>query len=126
MTTAVLLSTECVNDWHDDCRIGGCACDCHSGAVPATPNPPAPRPRLSASRERVYAAIVDYHRDHGHAPSVRELSAAVGLGTGTVNYHLRVLDATGRVSLRRGHARTVVPIREPLLLTHSTRAVSAA
>lgn len=107
--TRVLLSTECVEDWHDECQTAGCGCDCHLPAGVRT-RTPSPVPKPAASRERVYAAIVTYHEQNGHAPSVRELAGLVRLSIGTVNYHIHRLDAAGRVALAHGHARTVRPV----------------
>jgi repressor LexA len=104
-----MASTECVNEWHPECTIAACVCECHGGKTPAVLPPPAPTPRPAASRERVFDALVAYHREHGYAPSVRDLCAATGLATGTVNYHVHRLDAEGRVRLARGRARTVTP-----------------
>jgi hypothetical protein len=108
----VLLSTECVNNWCAECRYTGCACPCHSAGTSATPDPPPPKP-MPASRERVYAALVDHHQAHGYAPSTRDLCAATGLAAGTVNYHVHRLEAAGRVRFSPGRARTVTPITTP-------------
>lgn len=67
----------------------------------------------ASSRERVYRALVDYHRAYGYPPAVRELADATGLAVGTVAYHLDVLCAARRVTRRPGRARTATPVREP-------------
>jgi SOS-response transcriptional repressor LexA len=56
------------------------------------------------TRERVFSFIVDYKADSGGAsPSVREIVRALGLSsTSIVNYHVKALEADGRL-VREGH-----------------------
>jgi hypothetical protein len=107
-----MLSTECVQDWHAECPIPtrGCGCDCHADFAPVRARNPKPAPSGVSSRERVYAAIVAHHQDHGMAPTVRQLSAVTGLALGTINYHVHRLDALGWITMLPGLHRTVTPV----------------
>src|SRR5690242_1150630 len=105
---ATMLSTECVNDWCDECRVAACTCDHHRGPTPPPAAEPRRRqPRVSPSREKVFAAIVAYHRRHGAAPTIRDLSRTVGLALGTVHYHVRRLEADGRIAFPTGRVCTI-------------------
>ena len=49
--------------------------------------------RKSDMQERIYEVIVQFVRDNGYAPSVREIGEAVGLKSpSTVHFHLKKLE----------------------------------
>jgi len=110
-TAGAVLSTECVNGWCGTCTYARCIDDCHQAPGRAVSTPPR-TPSGGGARERVYDALVTHHREHGYAPSVRDLAAAANLATSTTAYHLARLAADGRISIRPGRARTVTPVRE--------------
>ncbi len=63
------------------------------------------------TKDAIYNAIVDYWQEHNYAPSVRDIGAAVGIGsTSHVRYHLGVLADEGRILMEEGLPRTVRPI----------------
>ncbi len=57
-------------------------------------------------REKIVRFIRDYTREHGYAPSVREIGEAVGIrSTRAVKYHLDVLVEQGVIERVAGRAR---------------------
>jgi len=57
-------------------------------------------------RDRITDFIRQYTREHGYAPSVREIGAAVGIrSTRAVKYHLDVLVEQGVIERTAGRAR---------------------
>lgn len=65
------------------------------------------QPKVS-SRERVYKFIVHYIKENGFAPSVREISIGIGLGsTNTVYNHLLKLEDEGRIEMKRNSPRAI-------------------
>jgi repressor LexA len=104
MSTAVLappagwpgLSTECVQDWHEECPYIRCACDCHD------------TPRVTARQRAILRAIEEHTRAHGYAPSLRELADAIGVkSVDTAAYHVRRMVVLGLVTQAPGKARTL-------------------
>jgi len=59
--------------------------------------------------DEIYEYVCDYKRKHnGISPSVRDIRTAVGVAsTSTVNYHLRVLEAQGRIRMPYGVVRGI-------------------
>ena len=72
-------------------------------------------PPLTARQAEVYAAILDYWAEYARPPSVRELGAALGIGSPNgVVCHLAFLTKKGWVEWRkstgqRGTARGIWP-----------------
>jgi repressor LexA len=58
-------------------------------------------------------AIALYHRQHGYAPSIRDLQRDCGISTtSVVKYHLERLRERGLVDWKDGQARTVHIVQE--------------
>ena len=63
-------------------------------------------------QEQIYQFICDYYEENGFSPTVREISRGVGLkGISSVCGHLDSLEADGRITMKHGMARTIVPIK---------------
>ena len=59
-------------------------------------------------RDRIADFVRQYTREHGYAPSVREIGAAVGLkSTRAVKYHLDILVEQGVIERIAGRARSL-------------------
>ena len=53
-------------------------------------------PRTSDKADRILDYVTQFVQEHGYAPSVREIGAAVGLrSTASVSYHIQALQAKG-------------------------------
>ncbi len=90
------LSTECVQDWHTECRYQRCACDCHE------------MPRVSARQRAILREIEEHTRRCGYPPSLRELAEAVGVSSAdTVSYHVKRLVGLGLLTHAPGKPRTL-------------------
>ncbi|MDQ7030320.1 MAG: LexA family transcriptional regulator [Ardenticatenia bacterium] len=64
---------------------------------------------LSGIQARILRFIADYHRQHGVAPTVREIQAGCHLSTTSlVDYHLRRLEEKGYIERIRRSARGIV------------------
>lgn len=60
------------------------------------------------SEERVYNFIVDFIKNNGFPPSVREISAGCGLkSTSTVYDYLEVLEMVGKIEIKRKTTRGI-------------------
>jgi repressor LexA len=56
------------------------------------------RPGLSQTRERIYAFIRKFYREHDYAPTVRDILRGCRLSsTAVVQHHLNVLEKEGRI-----------------------------
>jgi repressor LexA len=56
------------------------------------------RPGLSKTRERIYAFIRKFYREHDYAPTVRDILRGCSLSsTAVVQHHLNVLEKEGRI-----------------------------
>ena len=63
---------------------------------------------LTPKQQRIYDFIQDFSSQHGYAPSVREIGAAVGLKSpSTVHFHLKGLEEAGMVTKAEGKARSI-------------------
>lgn len=70
-----------------------------------TPSAPV---HLTPRQAEIYAYLREHLTEHGHAPSVREIAAALGISsTSVVNYHLRQLAKAGRIVRTFGLARGI-------------------
>jgi repressor LexA len=68
-------------------------------------------PLISAKQERILAVIRAWIERHGYPPTVREIGAAVGLGSpSSVAHHLKALERHGMLR-REAHAPRAVDIR---------------
>ena len=69
---------------------------------------------LTTRQRELLDALHRLHAQHGYAPSIRELGAAVGLrSTNSVHHHVRILVERGFVEHRKGAPRTLRPRRTP-------------
>jgi len=69
----------------------------------SAPEAPAANPR----RERILDAIEAHWREHGYAPSVRDVAAVEGCAFSTAIHHIRELERAGRVVRAPGVARSL-------------------
>ncbi|MDG9674847.1 transcriptional repressor LexA [Micromonospora sp. DH14] len=70
----------------------------------SSPDPPSPTKR----QQQILNAIHEWVERHGYPPTVREIGAAVGLGSpSSVAHHLKVLQRRGLLRRASGGARAV-------------------
>ena len=70
--------------------------------------------RKSDMQERIYEVIVQFVRDNGYAPSVREIGEAVGLKSpSTVHFHLKKLEEQGLIEIGACKGRALVISHQP-------------
>lgn len=63
---------------------------------------------LTERQKSVYDGIVNFQKEHGYAPSVRELCTICGLAsTSSVYAHLKTLEEYGYIKKREGSPRTI-------------------
>ena len=66
---------------------------------------PAP---LSGKQAQIYEFIIQYTKEQGFPPSVREIGAAVGLKSpSTVHFHMKNLEAMGYIRTTDGKTRSI-------------------
>ena len=64
--------------------------------------------RTSNKREQILEFLTRFVNEHGYAPTVREICAAVGLqSTATVHYHLNALREDGLISMDEMKKRAI-------------------
>ncbi len=64
------------------------------------------------SEAQVRDFISQYLRQHGYAPSVREIKRAIGFkSTSTVHYHLRKLEKAGSLRREPYRARAILLLK---------------
>ena len=68
--------------------------------------------RRTDTGEKVYNFICDYRKKCGYSPSFREIAEYLGLGLSTVNYHLRQLRKSGRITYFDKISRSIVPVKK--------------
>jgi hypothetical protein len=77
----------------------------HSKFRPAPPRAPV---SLSARQAEVLAYVRAHIADHGYAPTILEIGAALGLrSTATVHKHLAKLEAKGLIVRTWNHTRAI-------------------
>lgn len=70
--------------------------------------------RTTKKQEEILQFITAFYREHGYAPSVREICASVGLrSTGSVHYHLTALREAGKIDMEPVKGRTIMLSRPP-------------
>lgn len=70
--------------------------------------------RTTKKQEEILQFITVFYREHGYAPSVREICASVGLrSTGSVHYHLTALREAGKIDMEPVKGRTIMLSRPP-------------
>lgn len=63
---------------------------------------------LTPKQSEIYDFILQFTRDHGYPPSVREISAAVNLKSpSTVHFHMKKLEAEGYIQKADGKTRAI-------------------
>lgn len=62
--------------------------------------------------ESVYAFIRSYKGRHGIPPTIREIAEGCRLGTTSVHYHLKLLQAHRRITYTKRKARSIVLIED--------------
>ena len=68
---------------------------------------------FNKTRQRILTFIIDFCKKKRYGPTVREIAAALGIGsTGEVQYHLNVLTSEGRISRDPGVSRSIRPALE--------------
>ena len=71
---------------------------------------PAP---LTRKQAEIYEFILQYSKEHGYPPSVREISAAVHLKSpSTAHFHLKKLEAEGYIQKDDGKTRAITLPRD--------------
>jgi SOS regulatory protein LexA len=64
--------------------------------------------KRGTQKENVFTFIEEYISLHGYGPAVREICEGLGLSsTATVHYHLRALEAAGRIVMEKGKKRAI-------------------
>ena len=63
---------------------------------------------LSEARRAILKWIDQYHEEHGHSPSERDIADGLGLTQPPVRHHLRRLRRAGLIGLKRKTPRSVV------------------
>ena len=70
-------------------------------------------PRTSTKQQEILTFLRQFSAEHGYAPSVREICAAVGLrSTASVHYHLAELKRSGQIDMDENKNRTI-SVSEP-------------
>ena len=65
-------------------------------------------PRTSNKRDQIYEFLISYMKEHGYAPSIRDICEAVNLkSTATVHYHLRELKRSGQIEIDENKKRSI-------------------
>jgi len=78
-------------------------------------------------QQRIYEFILESIREHGYAPSVREIGDAVGLKSpSTVHYHLENLAEQGYIEKGAFKGRAIVPVDRKATERAETPTASAA
>ncbi len=63
---------------------------------------------LTSKQAEIYDFILQYTREHGYPPSVREIGAAVNLKSpSTVHFHMKKLEAEGYIQKADGKTRAI-------------------
>lgn len=60
------------------------------------------------TKEKVYNFILQYTREYGYAPSIREIAEGIGLKfTSSVHSHLKKLQEEGKIEIRENSPRAI-------------------
>lgn len=71
---------------------------------------------LSSKQTEIYQFILQYTREHGYPPSVREIGEAVGLKSpSTVHFHMKKLEAEGYILKADGKTRAITLPRQAVV-----------
>lgn len=64
---------------------------------------------LTQRQEKICQFIDQFSREHGFAPTIREIQSGLDISsTSLVHYHLRALARAGRLTRKDGFSRTIV------------------
>ena len=80
----------------------------------------------SAPRANILNFINNFRLEHGYAPSVREIAAAVHLSLSATQYHLDALKGQGHISRRDHASRSVQVINSDIPQTNLLKLRDAA
>lgn len=70
--------------------------------------------RKSDMQGRIYESIIQFRRENGYAPSVREIGEAVGLKSpSTVHFHLKKLEERGLIEKGACKGRALTVLNQP-------------
>jgi hypothetical protein len=75
---------------------------------------------MGSSTLKVWRAIAQFITTHGFAPTIRELSAEVGIAYSGVNYQIALLAEYGVLKRTPGHRRTIVLLQQPPMRKENT------
>ena len=65
-------------------------------------------PRTSNKQQEILQFVTEFIKEHGYAPSVREICAHVELhSTASVHYHLNALRSAGKIDMEPAKGRTI-------------------
>ena len=65
------------------------------------------------TRDRIHRFILNYYVQHKYPPTVRDICAGCGTNsTGSMFYHLNILEQEGRIRKDAGIARGIIPLPE--------------
>lgn len=63
---------------------------------------------FTAKQQQIYDFIVEFQKEHGYPPSIREIGDHVGLKSpSTVHFHLKGLEAAGVITKAEGKTRAI-------------------
>lgn len=65
-------------------------------------------PDLTSTQVKILQFYIDFIREHGEAPKLREVGQAVGKATGTIGFHLGQLAESGYITRRRGNRNVML------------------
>ena len=69
---------------------------------------------LTGQQQRVYDFLVEFFREHGFAPSLREIGQALGLANvNAVRGHVSALQKKGHITRQADKARSISIVRKP-------------
>ena len=71
------------------------------------------RRALTGRQKQVLDCIIDYQREHGFSPSIRDLCEMTGLrSSSSIHFHLKTLEEKGYIERLRECPRAVSIVRE--------------
>lgn len=71
------------------------------------------RRALTGRQKQVLGCIIDYQREHGFSPSIRDLCEMTGLrSSSSIHFHLKALEEKGYIERLRECPRAVSIVRE--------------
>ena len=78
--------------------------------------------KLTSMQRKIYDYLLNYQREHGYPPAVREIGAAMNLkSSSTVHFHLKNLEKAGLLFIEPGKGRAITLREHPLKADQKTR-----